>query len=384
MAGQLDRSLRQVPQSHVMGVSALLMALGLHVTIVLQNQANPVQQAGGNTAMAAHGTSFANLAVGVETPEEADPSPQALTASPARPLVPLMAPPAAPPLAKAAASEVLELTSPIAPVQGGVPLVPVSAKPPLEPSAQPPVTAPLSQSVAQPTSPSVPDRTEAGTAVELVQPVTANQAPRDAANPVLQASVDAAREGASSPKVDLQDALEPVPAEVQNPEPQSPPVVRSLRPPERPVEASVPAASEAAARSVTKPIPKSPPASQPRGNGEVNANRGLAKATRSAAGGQAVTSGGTAKVQGNAAADNYSGLVMRRIQRAKRQASVRGEALVRFKITAGGGLAGLSIARSSGSGKLDGIALAQVRRAAPFPPPPPGARTSFSVRIKGN
>ena len=129
MAGQLDRSLRQVPQSHVMGVSALLMALGLHVTIVLQNQANPVQQAGGNTAMAAHGTSFANLAVGVETPEEADPSPQALTASPARPLVPRMAPPAAPPLAKAAASEVLELTSPIAPVQGGVPLVPVSVKP---------------------------------------------------------------------------------------------------------------------------------------------------------------------------------------------------------------------------------------------------------------
>ena len=74
---------------------------------------------------------------------------------------------------------------------------------------------------------------------------------------------------------------------------------------------------------------------------------------------------------------------MRRIQRAKRRANVRGEAIVAFRIGPGGGLAGVSLARSSGSARLDEIAVAQVRRAAPFPPPPSGARTSFTVRIKG-
>jgi protein TonB len=138
-------------------------------------------------------------------------------------------------------------------------------------------------------------------------------------------------------------------------------------------------------RTDPKPAPKMvpKPSSKPQGNGNVNATRGVATSSRSQPGGQAQTTGGSAKVQGNAAASNYAGLVMRRIQRAKRRADVRGEALVRFSITSGGGVAAVSLARSSGSGKLDGIALAQVRRAAPFPPPPPGARTSFTVRIKG-
>jgi protein TonB len=57
--------------------------------------------------------------------------------------------------------------------------------------------------------------------------------------------------------------------------------------------------------------------------------------------------------------------------------------VVAFSVSASGGLAGVSIARSSGSAALDAAALRMVQRAAPFPPPPKGAQRSFSISIKG-
>ncbi|WP_156883657.1 energy transducer TonB family protein, partial [Salipiger mucosus] len=48
-----------------------------------------------------------------------------------------------------------------------------------------------------------------------------------------------------------------------------------------------------------------------------------------------------------------------------------------------GGLAGVSIARSSGSRRLDRDAMRVIQRAAPFPPPPSGARRSYSIQIVG-
>ena len=45
-------------------------------------------------------------------------------------------------------------------------------------------------------------------------------------------------------------------------------------------------------------------------------------------------------------------------------------------------LAGLSVARSSGSAALDRAALRVVQRAAPFPAPPAGAQRSFSIKIE--
>ncbi|MEQ8903129.1 MAG: TonB family protein [Roseovarius sp.] len=88
--------------------------------------------------------------------------------------------------------------------------------------------------------------------------------------------------------------------------------------------------------------------------------------------------------QGNAAASNYPGEVMRHLARVPRpRAASRGAALVRFSIGAGGRLASVGIARSSGSSRLDRAALTVVERAAPFPAPPRGAQTSFSVRIEG-
>jgi len=132
-----------------------------------------------------------------------------------------------------------------------------------------------------------------------------------------------------------------------------------------------------------EPEQKPKPKPKPRGSGGQNAVRGTEAGQNSVAGGLADSNPGKAKVQGNAAASNYGGLVMRRIDRRKRSTSISGAVRVSFKIRPDGALTGLRISQSSGSGKLDSLALAQVRRAAPFPPPPPGARTNYSVEIRG-
>lgn len=51
----------------------------------------------------------------------------------------------------------------------------------------------------------------------------------------------------------------------------------------------------------------------------------------------------------------------------------QGTAVVSFRVTTAGGLASVSVARSSGSAALDQLAIAAVRGAAPFPAPPAGA-----------
>jgi protein TonB len=86
----------------------------------------------------------------------------------------------------------------------------------------------------------------------------------------------------------------------------------------------------------------------------------------------------------SAAAAKYPNQVMRRIARvSKPRVNSRGTAVVAFSVSGSGGLARLSIARSSGSSKLDQAALRVIKKAAPFPAPPRGAQRSFSIRIKG-
>lgn len=364
MAAQRKDALDPVPQSMLVALSALVLALGLHAIFVLQDQASLVEQAGGQTALAAQGNSFVNMAAGVETPVAADAPETQVQTEPVPPLVPPeTSPPVAPPAAQPE-PDVMQPSPQIETVQGGVPVIAPAPEPEPEPlpvPATPVALVEVSQPVKQAETPDPP--------VEQMRPAVP-VAPKEA-NPIHL-----------SPLQDLVERVEP--DEVQPPEPQSPAVTLSLRPPERPVDPVVRPESEPSQRRIEKPAAQPVPTAQPRGNGQASATRGEVQSTRNAPGGQATRSGGTATVQGNAAVSNYPGQVMRRIQRAKRRANVRGVAVVRFRVTAGGGLTGLSIARSSGSAKLDGIALAQVRRAAPFPPPPAGARTSFTVRIKGN
>ena len=93
---------------------------------------------------------------------------------------------------------------------------------------------------------------------------------------------------------------------------------------------------------------------------------------------------GNSTQQGNAAVSNYPGKVMRRLSRGSRpRGGFKGTARGAFRVSGSGGLAGVSLASSSGNAKLDQAALSMVRRAAPFPPPPPGAQTSFNINIQG-
>lgn len=134
----------------------------------------------------------------------------------------------------------------------------------------------------------------------------------------------------------------------------------------------------------TMPEPEpSRQASAPQGNAEQDARRGSQQTDQ----GQATSNAPAqqaAQVQGNAAVSNYPGEVLRVIQRTRQARSPsRGRALVVFSVGNRGELAAASIAQSSGHPGLDRVALDHIRRAAPFPPPPPGAQRQFSFEFIG-
>ena len=90
----------------------------------------------------------------------------------------------------------------------------------------------------------------------------------------------------------------------------------------------------------------------------------------------------TASVSARLSAKGYSAKIFGAIARHKRRlGSLSGSATVTFSIGPGGALRGARISRSSGKPQLDQAALATVRSAAPFPPPPPGAKASYAIQI---
>jgi protein TonB len=76
----------------------------------------------------------------------------------------------------------------------------------------------------------------------------------------------------------------------------------------------------------------------------------------------------------------YSSSVWSALARHKPRAGQRGSATVVFAIGGNGALRGLRVGRSSGNARIDQLALATVRSAAPFPPPPAGS-ASYTIRI---
>ncbi|MEM9240256.1 MAG: energy transducer TonB [Pseudomonadota bacterium] len=120
------------------------------------------------------------------------------------------------------------------------------------------------------------------------------------------------------------------------------------------------------------------------GNAQQNATAGGATTNSQSQPAQESANTGRSTTAGNAAASNYPGQVMRKLNRVpKPRVGSRGTVVVNFVIAASGGLSGVSVVRSSGSARLDQAALQVVRRAAPFPRPPAGAKRSFQISIKG-
>ncbi len=121
----------------------------------------------------------------------------------------------------------------------------------------------------------------------------------------------------------------------------------------------------------------------PQGNAPQTATRGSQQGSTGQTASEAPARA-QANVQGNAAASNYSGEVLRRIQRTRQARSpARGQVLVAFSVANNGALASVAVTRSSGHAGLDRTAVDHIRRAAPFPPPPAGAQRQFSFEFVG-
>ncbi|MDO6591229.1 energy transducer TonB [Loktanella sp. D2R18] len=83
------------------------------------------------------------------------------------------------------------------------------------------------------------------------------------------------------------------------------------------------------------------------------------------------------------AAANYGNAVMRKISRTRQERiRARGTAIVQFRVAASGQIGSIGIAQSSGNASLDSAAVNHIRRSAPFPAPPAGAATSFTIPIE--
>lgn len=87
--------------------------------------------------------------------------------------------------------------------------------------------------------------------------------------------------------------------------------------------------------------------------------------------------------KGPSAAANYPGKVMRCISNAaKIRRSRTGTAQVTFQIDTRGRVTAVALTKSSGDPKLDRAATRALSRAGPCPPPPKGAQTRYSIRVK--
>lgn len=216
-------------------------------------------------------------------------------------------------------------------------------------------------------------------------PQTPDQAVVADASSELLAALPATKQAASLQPAAMAPSLPP--ASMISPEP-APTATLQGSTPER-TEPSVPQILQVSPRPRERPEGTEETARRdgPETSTPVNRNRNsnaprtpqMASVTSSARSGPASN-----KASGNADVSNYPGLVMREISRVRKPiVAARGTTLVRFSVNASGALSSVTVARSSGSTRLDRAALQVIRQAAPFPEPPPGAQRSFQIQIKG-
>ncbi|MGR3513059.1 MAG: TonB family protein [Paracoccaceae bacterium] len=249
-----------------------------------------------------------------------------------------------------------------------------------------PAATPTTQVATKPVeAPAVPP-----SSVERPKPLAAQTAPTTQAMPATVRQANSAIAPTPAPAAppllaDASSAVTPL-----APTPSAPPstrtVLAALTPPEPgTLTALTDQAVETSPRPTKRPDRTTRSAApQPQGNGARAQTAGSAQGTNARTEQRQAGASARSTASGNAAVANYPGLVMRAISRVRKpRVGARGSALVRFSVGANGGLASVSIARSSGSPRLDRAALQVIRTAAPFPKPPPGARRSFQIQITG-
>ena len=258
----------------------------------------------------------------------------------------------------------------------------------------------------EPAEPAETPVAEAPTAAEPLRPTTAEQTPPEQAQPVSPPDVAAVTPAAPAAPAALVPAplavppsesaqVAPPPETLQAQDPDSDAPVLSRRPMRKNPETAAKIAqarakqeqAERERRQAEQQAAKKKATQQAaaRGNAQRNATKGSSSGQSASA--KSTSTGkrqAAASAQGNAAASNYPGQVMRRISRAgKPRVRTTGTATISFAIASNGGLASVSVARGSGSAALDRAAVSVIRKAAPFPRPPAGARRQYSIKIKG-
>ncbi|MDO9526623.1 MAG: TonB family protein [Gemmobacter sp.] len=257
--------------------------------------------------------------------------------------------------AVAVAADSRDLTQPLAPSKTSA--VRVDSQTPA-----PAVTAPISP-----------------TTLDHVVPVAIPSAQAAPIEPAVAAGPDA-DDAANVPSLQV-DALA-----ATSPAPTQTPMIAAMRtaPPRRDVQ---PTKAGDAPSPVAAPKPKAPTKAakaHSAGNAPVDARKG---ATDGAETGQARTTKGTARAEGDGGtsrAATYGTVVMKRIRATRKsRAPARGTTVIGFAVADSGGLKTLRVLKSSGSDALDAVALDHIRRAAPFPKPPKGASRQFSFEFVG-
>lgn len=186
------------------------------------------------------------------------------------------------------------------------------------------------------------------------------------------------------PRIQALEPVEPKPSETTVEPVQT---VETVTPVEEPkvVPKPVPKPKQKVAKAKKVEKPKKATSGKKQAKSKVNNKSGAQNGKKTA---KAASSGKSkkkskARNSGNAAASNYPGKVYSKIARTRqRNAGGRGVAQVRFNVSSSGRAVSVSIARSSGNARIDSAAVAHVKRASPFPKPPPGAQTRYVIPIE--
>ena len=257
-----------------------------------------------------------------------------------------------------------ETVTPPAPAPASLPVVP----PKVEAQATEPMPLPEPAEVAKApvetlepaaTAPSVPEEKPVEEAkVETLpdEPVPAPQAEPPGVPPDTSEAKPETDLEPTTPNVETKQPAEVTPAK---PKPDPAPVTK-------------------AAPREEKPVPKPTQREQPKEAAVASTQGGGLFAKPMSLGfGRAAAKQPAGKVSSS----RYAANVRAAIGRHRPRVGSEGSATVAFSIGPGGGLQGVQIVRSSGKPAADQAAIATVRAAAPFPPPPPGVKSTFSIQI---
>ena len=326
-----------IPYSPSWKVGMVIASVAIHSGFAYAIFSKPkIEIAGGSTAMveARLGNSFADLADGADVPS--------VTKTPGHDPVETTMPKLP---QETARSKPLEIITP----QLAEPSVTV----PMPVEAIPPQSA-LANAAPAPATPTPPEAALAQNTDTAMTP----QTPSPATPPIEHAMAAPITPDAAQPAPDTLSAQE------EDPIKESP---RPAKRPERP----------------TRDVLRQEARPNAQGNSNRNAVAGSAAGNNTAKATQQSTNSGRSSANGNAAASNYPGQVMRAIQRVRKpRVGSHGLALVGFAIGGNGGLQSVGISRSSGSARLDREALKIVQKASPFPAPPVGAQRRYRIEIE--